>query len=524
VRSDFVRGEESTVDGSINVPHAKKRKLDDLSSLPDEGRQDVQYDVQNFPDESDEDMNIGKLFYVVGPHFDLFRGDSHNDDNKEPVNSQDDKESGPKFHANQRVLVQDSSRTPLQPPDASNQPPLYEAVIKQSGLRHVDPVTKKVLSETKFAFSKKRGRRRPNHFSQEQQTVQDQEKEWCYLIHFLGWNSRHDRWMIEADVFANTDENRRRVESAATKVVRPVKTEAIKDKKKKKTGRPKKSKDVGGGKEASREYSAIDLLVDACELPFTLQRILVEDRDKLTQTVHPPPSVLSTRNPGEFYKKGITMLHKLPSSMNVRSILARFLEAKKKDDVDEFVRERDINRENEKRQQQQQQETAENGDVTKQEGADSCESDQNKAPVEDYVKQTLSSTNIMSKDVLKLRKKKRKQFAFSILELVDAALPKFLLYAEERHQYVDVMSVKDADNENQSKMAAKRPSEIYGGEHLLRLFVKLPSLLTSSTMPAVDDELFEFAKFVSEFIVFMQMNRDACFSERYVAVYRGGAR
>jgi mortality factor 4-like protein 1 len=86
------------------------------------------------------------------------------------------------------------------------------------------------------------------------------------------------------------------------------------------------------------------------------------------------------------------------------------------------------------------------------------------------------------------------------------------------------MSVKDADNENQSKMAAKRPSEIYGGEHLLRLFVKLPSLLTSSTMPPVGDELSEFAKFVSEFIVFMQMNRDECFRERYVAVYRGGAR
>ncbi|KAJ0026128.1 hypothetical protein Pint_08708 [Pistacia integerrima] len=47
----------------------------------------------------------------------------------------------------------------------------------------------------------------------------------------------------------------------------------------------------------------------------------------------------------------------------------------------------------------------------------------------------------------------------------DKALPIMLLYKSERQQYEDTMAVMVA------------PSTIYGAEHLLRLFVKLPELL-----------------------------------------------
>ncbi|KDO84054.1 hypothetical protein CISIN_1g0200391mg, partial [Citrus sinensis] len=47
----------------------------------------------------------------------------------------------------------------------------------------------------------------------------------------------------------------------------------------------------------------------------------------------------------------------------------------------------------------------------------------------------------------------------------DKALPIMLLYKSEREQYEDSMA------------ADVSPSSVYGAEHLLRLFVKLPELL-----------------------------------------------
>ncbi|KAL7509728.1 hypothetical protein ACHAXN_006694 [Cyclotella atomus] len=421
----------------------------------------------------------------------------------EEVDQQQD--SGPKFHTNERVLVLDSTRQSQESSNETNQPPLYEATIKQSGLRNVDPVTKKVLSETKFAFSKKRGRRRHLHQAQQQHDLHDQEKEWCYLIHFLGWNSRHDKWMPETDVFPNTEENRQRLEGNTPKVARAVKTESLKEKKKKKIGRPKKEDGNDGGD------SKVGKMIEACALPFTLQRILIDDRDKITQIVYPPASGLTPRDPAEVYKKGITMLHKLPSSMNIQSILARFLEAKKKEDLEEFVKERD---------------KMTSCDVGAAEGSQKqlqASEDEAGKPSKPNDTTETSANKIISKDVLMLRKKKRKQLALSLLEVVDTALPKILLYAKERRQYEELMSRKECvvnneSNDKETETSAAPPSKLYGGEHLLRLFVKLPLLLRS------DEEVVGLAGFLSDFIVFMQKNRAECFKGQYYAIYRDGNR
>ena len=331
----------------------------------------------------------------------------------------------------------------------------------------------------------------------------------------MGWNSRHDRWMTEADVFPNTDENRARLEGSTPKVVRAVKTEAPKEKKK--MGRPKNAveegNDAGGNKNIGK-------LVEACELPFTLQRILVDDHDKITQTVYPPASVLSPRDPAAVYNKGITMLHKLPSTMNIQNLLAKFLEAKKKDDLEEFVRERDkksgVDGGVDESSGQQQNKDDDTGNDNKSIKVDAAPSSPKKSVV-DVAQQTSDNappSQIISKDVLKLRKKKRKQTALSILELVDASLPKLLLYAEERNQFIEVMSVKrgsnttesNTDEKHQASRASTRPSQIYGGEHLLRLLVKLPHLITTATMPAADDEIADIAEFIHQFIIFLQKN------------------
>merc|ERR1719376_1492012 len=54
-----------------------------------------------------------------------------------------------------------------------------------------------------------------------------------------------------------------------------------------------------------------------------------------------------------------------------------------------------------------------------------------------------------------------------ICDFFDAFVAKFLLYKVERHQHATVIKQE----------ASKRPSEIYGSAHLLRLMVKIGDLL-----------------------------------------------
>jgi mortality factor 4-like protein 1 len=85
----------------------------------------------------------------------------------------------------------------------------------------------------------------------------------------------------------------------------------------------------------------------------------------------------------------------------------------------------------------------------------------------------------------------------------DGALPVCLLYPEERPQY-DSMMQDDAFKD-------KPPSEIYGCEFLLRLMVRLPTLLLAEpkNRMAVNGPL------IADLIVLLQKNRQACFKGRY---------
>ncbi|KAM7510425.1 hypothetical protein LguiB_009300 [Lonicera macranthoides] len=74
----------------------------------------------------------------------------------------------------------------------------------------------------------------------------------------------------------------------------------------------------------------------------------------------------------------------------------------------------------------------------------------------------------------------------------DKSLPIILLYKRERQQYHDAV----ADNVS--------PSIIYGAEHLLRLFVKLPELLSyviieEETLVRLQQKLLDFLKFLQKY-------------------------
>ncbi|CAI9261581.1 unnamed protein product [Lactuca saligna] len=83
----------------------------------------------------------------------------------------------------------------------------------------------------------------------------------------------------------------------------------------------------------------------------------------------------------------------------------------------------------------------------------------------------------------------------------DRALPIILLYNKERHQYHEAVS----DDVS--------PSTVYGAEHLLRLFVKLPDLLPYVN---IEEDLVSrlHQKFV-DFLKFLQKNQNSFFVSSY---------
>ncbi|KAI9200999.1 hypothetical protein LWI28_016333 [Acer negundo] len=83
----------------------------------------------------------------------------------------------------------------------------------------------------------------------------------------------------------------------------------------------------------------------------------------------------------------------------------------------------------------------------------------------------------------------------------DKALPVMLLYKTEREQYEDAVAVGHS------------PSTIYGAEHLLRLFVKLPELLVHIKIE--EETLKELQQKLVEFLKFLQKNQSAFFLSTY---------
>lgn len=86
----------------------------------------------------------------------------------------------------------------------------------------------------------------------------------------------------------------------------------------------------------------------------------------------------------------------------------------------------------------------------------------------------------------------------------DKALPVYLLYKKERQQYNEKIS------ENIS------PSNVYGAEHLLRLFVKLPGLL--AYVKIEDGTQIRLQQKLIDFLKFLQKNQGTFFLSAYDSI------
>ncbi|CAH8336823.1 unnamed protein product [Eruca vesicaria subsp. sativa] len=86
----------------------------------------------------------------------------------------------------------------------------------------------------------------------------------------------------------------------------------------------------------------------------------------------------------------------------------------------------------------------------------------------------------------------------------DKALPVKLLYNNERKQYEEIVA------------GGVSPSTVYGAEHLLRLFVKLPELLIRVTM--AEETLKELQDEFVDILRFLRNNQSTLFVSTYKAV------
>ncbi len=107
-----------------------------------------------------------------------------------------------------------------------------------------------------------------------------------------------------------------------------------------------------------------------------------------------------------------------------------------------------------------------------------------------------------------------------LTEFFDGALSQCLLYAFEREQYES--ELKKFKSKNKKKLF--KPSEIYGAQHFLRLFVKLPALFVDMNVSEEDHAFFqpqlnEILKFLQKGSMFSNKSYVPA-SEKYVNSFR----
>jgi hypothetical protein len=101
------------------------------------------------------------------------------------------------------------------------------------------------------------------------------------------------------------------------------------------------------------------------------------------------------------------------------------------------------------------------------------------------------------RQVQQQHRRRVKEFVKDLMALMEEALPVCLLYAQERPQWESL----------KAKEMITSVCDVYGGEYLLRLVVRLPIL-----MPTVKKEV---GQLIAELIVMLQKNRNACFKGNY---------
>ena len=255
------------------------------------------------------------------------------------------------------------------------------------------------------------------------------------------------------------DEEDVRVDTEETRArAQSIKSELIKaDEERRARAKERKEKQIRAkeARKAARKYEkdAHKLAIDdCCEIPFTLKTVLVDDRERITRLGRTAHGYDNVTTVPGW--RPPRLVHVIPAPLTVRKVLTQYLKVKRRDTSKKL----------------------DEGKLEKDEAE------------EIYQKWT--------------------SFVECLCDIFDRSLPIWLLYHHERTHYLVL--------ERNPSLQGTRKCELYGCEHLLRLFVQLPHVVLGVKKLLRDQsDIFEFGMNISDLILFLQKNRTACFKAKY---------
>ena len=386
----------------------------------------------------------------------------------------------PKFQVNQRVDCLHTTDTA----DTSSLP-WYDAIIRKMKLEHTIVVGTNASDNTS------------QHVTEEQPPPP--HVKWLYLIHYQGWNSRYDQWCTEDMIRSSTigsgsgtlPQSQLGAESSKRSELSPKGTKESPNKKRSRSMSPlpptstkdsirraKRTTKTPTNDRATAVHSAVPAIftyTDFCRLPVTLQIVLFEEQERITGVGNNNIQSL--------------LLHKLPGPVPIRKVLQHFVKKKIKE-----IRKTTIQHKHDVATDPKAVVAGANNNVTK----NTTSADEGKVTSNNGSKKkgTKGYDHLLTEDIVR-------RFGRSLQELFEQALPKCLLYPQERSQYIDLVlpmiqdpdklsndgddsrivttatAVATAENTNTEK---KSLIDIYGCEYLLRLYVRLPMILEGTML------------------------------------------
>ena len=371
---------------------------------------------------------------------------------------------------------------------------------------------------------------------QEMQDMMNQEMlpTWHYFVHFLNWKVNWDRWISEDDLMELNEEN--------LQLAKKVNDEH------RKLQKEFKKKRKGGGIDGGAFLKAWKKRLDA--LMGDTNKSKKPSKKKVSKAVlekeyqlrtdqglsHRKPAEAQQISLGFGLKKILVeeweLIHQfemvpsmLPAKITIRQALDRYLESKgvvvnaeqptetqpspEKDKEEEDAKD-DTMKENQREEAQFQEQSSvelRKAEVT---SAEDVSSNPPNATT------TSNATTLIVDEETALRNKEWTDMADGLALFFDQSLDLRLLYPSEKTQLAVL--------EDESEDDVVRKSELYGCEHLLRLFCRLPSILVDAYQrndddidndDDDDDTLRTILAKLNDFARFLQKNQSIIFCQSY---------
>jgi mortality factor 4-like protein 1 len=146
--------------------------------------------------------------------------------------------------------------------------------------------------------------------------------EWNFFVHYLGWNSRWDRWEDKETLVFDTPDNRKQYltseEPAPASQQQSQQPSSSSQSKTKRKGQAESSS--AKRRKSDTSSSTISYYQEYCELPFTLKTILVEEYEKITRQGFDAPHGYDC----EIAPRPARSVHQLPATVSISQILQHY--------------------------------------------------------------------------------------------------------------------------------------------------------------------------------------------------------